>query len=313
VQVRGWDANAGGGGVVRLHYYRLTIRRRILKRDIDKLIATAKRSRKAPVPQAAETPGSAFVLALGDLQLGKMDGDGVEGTVERFLNATAAAIKRYKRIAKGPRLPDPPRRLHRGLRLPRWRERLAHHAHHHRAGPPLPPLLLEQVKPRSPTSRPGRRRRHPRQPRRGAPAAAHLRRLVGHRGRQGAVRDATRVRRRLRARPLHAPERDELTVTLDIAAPSSGWRTVTSGVQVRRRHGGPSSHTDGSPSVTPTCCCPRTSTTSASSTPARQDVAAGARAESGSQWWKHRTGEWGQPGVVTALVGGGSWSALEVL
>jgi hypothetical protein len=35
--------------------------------------------------------------------------------------------------------------------------------------------------------------------------------------------------------------------------------------------------------------------------------------ESGSQWWKHRTGEWGQPGLVTALVGGGSWSGLEVL
>ena len=35
--------------------------------------------------------------------------------------------------------------------------------------------------------------------------------------------------------------------------------------------------------------------------------------ESGSQWWKHRTGEWGQPGIVTALVGGGSWSNLEIL
>jgi predicted phosphodiesterase len=35
--------------------------------------------------------------------------------------------------------------------------------------------------------------------------------------------------------------------------------------------------------------------------------------ESGSQWWKHRTGEWGQPGIVTAVVGGGSWRSLEVL
>ena len=35
--------------------------------------------------------------------------------------------------------------------------------------------------------------------------------------------------------------------------------------------------------------------------------------ESGSQWWKHRTGEWGQPGVVTMLVGGGTWQSLEIL
>jgi hypothetical protein len=35
--------------------------------------------------------------------------------------------------------------------------------------------------------------------------------------------------------------------------------------------------------------------------------------ESGSQWWKHRTGEWGHPGIVTALVGCGTWRSLVIL
>lgn len=109
VQVRGWDGPKGEidpetgrrvTSIVRLRYYRLNVRRRTLRADIDKLIATAKR-RKPKQPAADPSTGPAFVLALGDLQLGKMDGDGVDGTVCRFINATSAAIKRYKRIAKG--------------------------------------------------------------------------------------------------------------------------------------------------------------------------------------------------------------------
>ena len=34
--------------------------------------------------------------------------------------------------------------------------------------------------------------------------------------------------------------------------------------------------------------------------------------ESGSQWWKNRTGEWGQPGVVSFTASAGSWDNLKV-
>lgn len=32
-----------------------------------------------------------------------------------------------------------------------------------------------------------------------------------------------------------------------------------------------------------------------------------------STWWRHRSGEVSRPGIVTMLVGGGTWSGLEVL
>src|SRR5699024_898389 len=43
---------------------------------------------------------AAYVVALGDLQLGKMDGDGVEGTVQRFYDKTHAAVERYKTLKR---------------------------------------------------------------------------------------------------------------------------------------------------------------------------------------------------------------------
>jgi hypothetical protein len=35
--------------------------------------------------------------------------------------------------------------------------------------------------------------------------------------------------------------------------------------------------------------------------------------ESESTWFRHRSGEVTRPGIVTAVVGGGAWSSLEVL
>jgi hypothetical protein len=35
--------------------------------------------------------------------------------------------------------------------------------------------------------------------------------------------------------------------------------------------------------------------------------------ESESTWFRHTNGGMSQPGIVTAIVGGGSWSSLEVL
>src|SRR5690348_4407206 len=104
VNVRGWDAPISakqGGGVVRMHYYRLNVRRRTAALvDIAELVKAVKRrsNSKTPVVESSDATSnsSAYLVALGDLQLGKMDGDGVEGTTERFLTKTADAVARYK-------------------------------------------------------------------------------------------------------------------------------------------------------------------------------------------------------------------------
>jgi hypothetical protein len=85
-----------------MHYYRLTLRRRILRVDLDDLVKAAKR-RKAVPPAAEPNRPTRVLLALGDLQLGKMDGDGVEGTVERFVNATAAPSSATSGSPRAPR------------------------------------------------------------------------------------------------------------------------------------------------------------------------------------------------------------------
>lgn len=93
VQVRGWDAPAAGGDTVRMHYYRLTLHRRGAQRDITALIDYV-RTHKAP-----ETPPDgpyAFILAAGDMQLAKMDGDGLEGTLERSIASIDAAVRRLR-------------------------------------------------------------------------------------------------------------------------------------------------------------------------------------------------------------------------
>jgi predicted phosphodiesterase len=314
VQVRGWDANAGGGDVVRLHYYRLTVRRRTLKRDLDKLIATAKRSRNSTVPPAAETPTSAFLLALGDLQLGKMDGDGVDGTVSRYVNATAAAVKRYKRIAKG----APAYLIHLGDCIEGYMSQGGANAWRTTLSTTeqvdlYQQLLLDQVA-----------------------AFANVAPQVVVVGIPGNHDEAHRplhtyddswaiqaVKAVSRATSFaggydhvhyHVPQRDELTVTLDVAGTIVGmahghqWRAGQATTWWAKQSHGRQPIGDADLLLSAHLHHLRIEHTGSSKTWLQVPAL-----ESGSQWWKHRTGEWGQPGVVTALVGGGSWSALEVL
>lgn len=98
VQVRGWDAPKAGGSVVRMHYYRLSVRKRNRSAaNIDDLLARVKRAK----PRKAETTdGGTFVVSLGDLQLGKMDGDGAEGTVDRVVQSIADALDRFRAVRR---------------------------------------------------------------------------------------------------------------------------------------------------------------------------------------------------------------------
>lgn len=55
---------------------------------------------KAKKPSDAEIGTQQWVLATGDWQLGKIDGDGVEGTVKRILESTDRSIERIKELKR---------------------------------------------------------------------------------------------------------------------------------------------------------------------------------------------------------------------
>lgn len=314
VQVRGWDAPVAGGSVVRMRYYRLAVRRRVLKRDIDDLVKAAKRSGKSPIPQAAETATSAFVIALGDLQLGKQDGDGVEGTVARFIASTTAAVARYRKIAKG----SPVYLFHLGDCIEgmvsqgganTWRTTLTttEQVRLYRR------LVIEQVKAFASV----------------APSLV----VVGIPGNHdeahrplhtycdswaidsiAAVRDALDLAGNYEHVTLHTPERDELTLTLNVcgtvigAAHGHQWRAGQATTWWAKQSHGRQPIGDADLLLSAHLHHLRIEQTGSDKTWIQTPAL-----ESGSQWWKHRTGEWGQPGVVTFLAGGGTWSGLEVL
>lgn len=314
VQVRGWDAPKAGGDVVRMHYYRLTVRRRMLKVDLDELVKAAKRRGVTKRPEVSDSATSAFVVALGDLQLGKMDGDGTEGTVRRFLDTTYAAIERYKRLAKG----SPVYLLHLGDCIEgfvsqgganAWRTTLTttEQVRLYRR------LLIEQIKAFSAVT--------PRLVVAGVPGnhdEAH--RPLHTYGDSwaiesiAAVRDALDLAGTYEHVTLHAPARDELTLTLDVCGTIVGmahghqWRAGQHvGWWAKQSHG---RQPIGDADLLLSGHLHHLRIEATGSDKTFMQVPA---LESGSQWWKHRTGEWGQPGIITALVGGGSWSSLEVL
>lgn len=101
VQYRAWDAHDGSGGVRRMFYYKATIRRRRSGMDIRELI-DAIGKRRPKVPESSDN-GLMFCVAAGDLQLGKIDGDGTDGTVQRFLDKTDAAVARLRELRRSKR------------------------------------------------------------------------------------------------------------------------------------------------------------------------------------------------------------------
>lgn len=317
VQVRGWDAPAPNGAVVKMHYYRLQVRRYRVKRDLDALVKAAKTRRKPKTPdsvEAAEQSDLAFVIALGDLQLGKVDGDGVEGTVARFIETTRQAIDRHKRLC-----PQAPIYLfHLGDCIEgfqsqgganAWRTTLTttEQVRLYRR------LLLEQVK----------------------DLAAATSRLVvagvpgnhdeAHRPlhtygdswaieAMSAVRDALDLAGDAYAHvTMHTPARDELTLTFDIAGTKVGlahghqWKPGQAETWWARQSHGRQPIGDADMLLSAHLHHLRI-------------VDSGVKTwiqvpalESESTWWRHATGEVARPGIVTMLVGGGTWRSPEVL
>lgn len=95
---REWDANVGGGVIKTMQYRKFSVRRRQrTDHDFEEVIKSVGRKRRQPVSGRG---AGTFHFANGDWQLGKADGDGVQGTVDRIvasIDAGAAAFKQSRK------------------------------------------------------------------------------------------------------------------------------------------------------------------------------------------------------------------------
>lgn len=77
-----------------LSTYRYKLRERVLAPDLDELFKAV--SDSEPHKSAGSVGDRVFVFQASDLQLGKIDGYGIEGTVKRFFESVDAAVAEYK-------------------------------------------------------------------------------------------------------------------------------------------------------------------------------------------------------------------------
>lgn len=278
--------------------------------DLDTLVKAAKRTpRKQPL---SSNPGT-FVVALGDLQLGKVDGDGVEGTVQRFLNGVTASVKEYRRHKTGHVV-----LAHLGDCIEghvsqgganSWRTSLTttEQVRLYRR------LVIEQVK--------------------AFAAVAERITLAGVPGNHDEahrplhtygdswatealvqVSDALALAGNYEHVEIIVPERDELTLTINasdtILALAHGhqFRAGQATTWWSKQAHGRQPVGEADLLLTGHLHHLRVEHTGSDKTWLQVPAL-----ESGSQWWKHRTGEWGQPGIVTLTAADGHWDNLRVL
>lgn len=97
VQFRAWDTASGQ----RLFYYRATIRSRRKHQGVDIAALEEVVSKHRPPKRRIEPQvGAAFVWPSGDLQVGKVDGGGSEATVARFLRSLDEQADRLKMLRR---------------------------------------------------------------------------------------------------------------------------------------------------------------------------------------------------------------------
>jgi hypothetical protein len=105
VVVKSWDGigaadkDTGINPVIRLHWYKVTFRTRLPGARLDDIVKGIGRRRPRMV-KATNLGDSTFVVALGDLQLGKVDGDGYEGTFDRAKDRIERAAERLTQLRK---------------------------------------------------------------------------------------------------------------------------------------------------------------------------------------------------------------------
>ncbi len=96
VQVRAWQQRPGEEW---LHYFALKVRLRLPGRSVDDIVKGIGR-RRPRLTRGSNLGDATFVLALGDLQLGKIDGDGYEGTFYRAQDRIERAAVRLKALRR---------------------------------------------------------------------------------------------------------------------------------------------------------------------------------------------------------------------
>ena len=320
-RISSWDAQTKDG-VERLFSYRAQLAPRGRSAaDIDALVVAAKRG--AFIPKAVCTD-RAYVVALGDLQLGKACSDGLEGTVDRFFRALADSVERYVRQFRG--LPVYVLYLgdciegfvsQGGANAWRTTATLTEQVRTYQR------LVLEQVKAFADVA--------PRVVVAGVPgnhdeATRPLQKYGDSWAVQSlvAVHDALKLAGEAGQKFDHVeilvPSEDELTLTLDIC----GTRiAMAHGHQFGRGARGHITWWDGQmrgrqdPGTADVLLAGHRhhlhieTIGTAPGENARHFIQVPAL-EGESTWWRHRAGEGGEPGILTFSVGGGSWSDLQV-
>ena len=101
-EIRTWTANMGGGETQQFYYYKAKIISKNLENEKDfDYKALLKEIKTSKPKSAAKTSGpSSFVVCLSDWQMGKRDGDGTAGIVERVETMIPSVEERYKTLRK---------------------------------------------------------------------------------------------------------------------------------------------------------------------------------------------------------------------
>jgi predicted phosphodiesterase len=99
IQMRAWDSQTKDG-VQRMFYYKANVRSKLQRADTNELLSVIEKWKPPKLDKKKVDNDNAYVVSYADLQIGKMDGDGTTGTIERVLTKTDLAIKRLKLLRK---------------------------------------------------------------------------------------------------------------------------------------------------------------------------------------------------------------------
>ena len=109
IQIRGWDANVGGGEIKRLRYYRATIRQRQVvnesRADVEALCAVVMGRKPRKVQTPVDTAVS-LVVPLSDWQIGKGEGGGSPAAVDRICRGLDVMAEKVKEMSRKGRTPE---------------------------------------------------------------------------------------------------------------------------------------------------------------------------------------------------------------
>jgi len=100
-EIRTWTANMGAGETEQFYYYKAKIISKNLINDRDFDYKALIKEIKTKKPKAQKITGKdSFVVCLSDWQMGKRDGDGTQGIVDRIEQMIPDVKARYKALKK---------------------------------------------------------------------------------------------------------------------------------------------------------------------------------------------------------------------